>query len=296
LKEQSYTFNLETKLDQILTNFSIRAQIVRITLFVLVLEILFLALYYVVMVASLSIQQVEGEFSTLSSRGASFSLLLQIQSTESILISILALIIGPILAILIVWSLTQFGPLANIAISDWNFSLPTASWILTGISVAVCLAGMLLPVSSAIKRSIVTYSRSISRGERPQWWQRSYLDVFLLVIALILLWRLRFYGSLASSTGGEGRVDWLLILSPVVLLLSSAMILLRIFPPILRLISRLADRGRGISTTLALWQTSRFPAHIARLVLLLTLSMALGILTTGINATLDGSEYERAFY
>jgi ABC-type antimicrobial peptide transport system permease subunit len=296
LKDQSTSFNLETKLDQILTSFSTRAQVVRITLYVLVVEVLFLAIYYVVMVASLSVQQVEGEFSTLSSRGASFKQLFEIQSTEAFLICVLALTIGPALAVLMVWSLTKSGPLANIAISDWHITFPSASWIMAGIGVVVCLTGMLLPVGSTIKRSIVTYSRSISRTDRPPWWQRIYLDVFILVVALILLWRLRFYGSLASSSGGSGRVDWLLILSPLVLLLSSATILLRIFPPLLRLFSRVVTFGRGIATNLALWQTSRYPAHVVRLVLLLTLTMALGILTTGINATLDGSEYERALY
>lgn len=296
LKEQSTSFILETKLDQILSGFNSRAQVVQITLYVLVIEVLFLAIYYVVMIASLSVQQVQGEFSTLSSRGASFKQLFEIQSAEALLISLLALTIGPALAIFMVWSLTKSGPLVDIAISNWHIIFPSASWMMVGIGVVVCLSGMLLPVSTTIKQSIVTYSRTISRTERAPWWQRIYLDVFILVVALVLLWRLRFYGSLATSTAGGGRVDWLLILSPLVLLISSATILLRIFPPILRLFSRAVSQFRGITANLALWQTSRYSSHVVRLVLLLTLTMALGILTTGINATLDGSEYERAIY
>jgi len=45
-----------------------------------------------------------------------------------------------------------------------------------------------------------------------------------------------------------------------------------------------------------LWQASRNPTHVARLVLLLTLAIALGNLSTGLNATLDQSEYDRATY
>jgi ABC-type antimicrobial peptide transport system permease subunit len=296
LKEQSASFNLETKLDQILSGFNARSRVVQITLYILVIEVLFLAIYYVVMVASLSVQQVQGEFSTLSSRGASFKQLFEIQSTEALLISLLALTIGPALAIIMVWSLTKLGPLVDIAISGWQIAFPPASWMMVAIGILVCLAGMLLPVSGTIRRSVVTYSRMISRAERAPWWQRIYLDVFILIVALVLLWRLRFYGSLATSTGSGGSVDWLLILSPLVLLLSSATILLRIFPPILRLFSRAASFLRGITANLALWQSSRYPSHVVRLVLLLTLTMALGILTTGINATLDGSEYERALY
>lgn len=295
LKELPNSFSIETKLDQTLLKFTAQEKIVRITMYVLIAEILLLALYYVSMMSSISTQLTEGETSTLSSRGASYSQLFQIQASDALIISAASLVIGPILAMLMVWCLSKYGPLADIALADWSFSMTPTAWAAAMVSVIVCILGMVLPIRSAAKRSVVAYSRSISRADRPPWWQRVYLDVFILVTALVLLWRMRFYGSLASSTGA-GRVDWLLILSPLVLLLGTATIMLRVFPPVLRTISRITARGKGITTPLAFLQTSRSPAHVARLVLLLTLTMAMGILASGINATLNGSEYERTFY
>ncbi|MEE9618283.1 MAG: ABC transporter permease, partial [Anaerolineae bacterium] len=117
-----------------------------------------------------------------------------------------------------------------------------------------------------------------------------------LVGGLVLLWRLRLYGEMTTGGPGGARLDWLLLLSPVALLLGTATILLRVFPLVLRAMAFLAARRPGLAGALALWQASRNPTHVARLVLLLTLAIALGNLSTGLNATLDQSEYDRAYY
>ncbi|MGD2143583.1 MAG: ABC transporter permease, partial [Anaerolineae bacterium] len=95
--------------------------------------------------------------------------------------------------------------------------------------------------------------------------------------------------------GGAG-LDWLLLLSPVAFLLGGATILLRVFPLILRAMAFLVARRRGLAGALALWQAARNPTHVTRLVLLLTLAIALANLSTGLNTTLDQSETDRAMY
>jgi hypothetical protein len=101
---------------------------------------------------------------------------------------------------------------------------------------------------------------------------------------------------MTTSGPGGARLDWLLLLSPVALLLGTATILLRVFPLVLRAMASLVTRGEGSEGALALWQASRNPTHVTRLVLLLTLAIALGNLSTGLNITLDQSEYDRAHY
>jgi hypothetical protein len=91
-------------------------------------------------------------------------------------------------------------------------------------------------------------------------------------------------------------VDWLLLLSPLTLLLGAATLLVRLAPPVLGFISRTISLGRGLPAPLAFWQTARNPNQFAGIVLLLTLANALGILAVGLNTTLDASEFERARY
>ncbi|MCP4519129.1 MAG: hypothetical protein GY824_28365, partial [Delftia sp.] len=289
-------FTFQTGLDDILGSYNAQAEPVRVPLYVLTAEVVLLALYYVSMVAALSMQEAEREFAVLRSRGASGWQILRIQLTEAGLISAAAFLSGPILGLGLVRALVWVGPLADVSQSHWALSLGQSAWLAAGVGAVACLSGLLLPVGSALRRSIVTYQHTTSRSTRLPWWQRFYLDVFVLLAGLILMWRQQYvYGGMMAG-GTAPRLDWLLLLSPLALLLGSATILLRVFPLVLRLLAALAARSRGLSGALAMWQASRNPGHVARLVLLLTLAIALGLLSTGLNATLDQSEFERSHY
>lgn len=293
LRTLSPSVTLDTGLPAVLANFAAQSSAVRAPLYFLTAEVVLLALYYVIMVASLSVRQVEREFAVLQSRGASGSQIFRLQATEALLVAAVAFISGPVIGVALVQALAVFGPLADVGQAGWGLSVPALAWIAAAVGAIACLIGLLLPVGSAVDRSIVSFQQESARATKPPLWQRAYLDVIVLVIGLVLLWRLRYAGGLA---GVSGEVDWLLLLSPVALLIGAGTILLRLFPLVLNGLARLAARGRGLPAALALWSAARNPTHAARLVLLLTLAVALGILATGINATLDASETERARY
>jgi ABC-type antimicrobial peptide transport system permease subunit len=285
---------LNTNLDHFLERFQVQASTIRSPLYLLIVEVLFLCIYYVVMVAALSVNQVKGELATITSRGASTSQLLQFQAFEALIICVAALIFGPLIANVFVRSLANIGPLSDISQTDWAANLTSASWIAAGISVLACFTALLIPVIPILRSSVVQHRQDISRRSKNLWWQRYYVDVFFLAIGLIAMWRLGLYGSI-SGLNGE-RTDWILLFAPLALLIGSAAVLSRIFPVIYRILANLASRARGLTASLAFWQASRDPTHVTRLVLLFTFAMALGILSTGLNATLNLSEWERARY
>ena len=290
------SFLLNTGAPELLGGFSAQAQATRAPLYVLVAEIVLLVVYYAIMVAGLSVQQNMREFAVLHSRGASAWQVFAIQAAEASLVCSLALLSGPVLAGLLLRGIVESGPLAGLSPPGWTFTLPHASWLAACVGAAVCALGMLLPVGTVMRRSVLAYQRTTGRPSQAPWWQQIYLDVILLLVSLILLWRLQLHGGIANGEAYRTEIDWLLLLSPLALLLGSATILLRIFPLILRLSARLAGLGNSLPAVLALWQTSRNPAQVALLVLLLTLATSLTILSTGLNATLDVSELERAQY
>jgi ABC-type lipoprotein release transport system permease subunit len=287
---------LRTGVDPLLETFSRQAEIVRTPLYLLTSEIVLLALYYVVMVAALALRQVEREFAVLHSRGASRAQIFQIQAIEALFIGLVAFVSGPLLGVLLIRALALAGPLADVSREGLNLTITQTAWLAAAIGALACIAGLLLPTGSALQRTVVAQQQEAVRATQPAWWQRAYLDVFLLLGGLILLARLQLYGGVVAGGAAQPRADWLLLLAPLILLLGTGAILLRLFPLFLRFLAYLASRGRGLPAALALWQAARNPTHVARLVLLLTLAMALGILTTGLNATLDRSESERATY
>jgi ABC-type antimicrobial peptide transport system permease subunit len=287
---------LHTGVPAILASFERQLESIRIPLYILVAEVMLLVLYFVTMVAALSMRQVERESAILRSRGTSGWQITRIQFVEALIIGAVAFVSGPWLGAGLVKTLSWAGPLADLEQANWSLSPSHSAWLAAGVGTLACLGGLLLPLGPALRRSIVTHQQMISRSTRSPWWQRLYLDVFALVGGLVLLWRLRLYGEMITSGPGGARLDWLLLLSPVVLLLGTATILLRVFPLVLRAMASLTARGRGLEGALALWQASRNPTHVTRLVLLLALAIALGHLSMGLNTTLDQSEYDRAYY
>jgi hypothetical protein len=287
---------LETGVPEILARFQAQLESIRIPLYILIAEVMLLALYFVTMIAALSMRQVEREFAILRSRGTSAWQVTRIQLIEALAVGAVAFFSGPWLGAVLVRALAWVGPLADLEQVTWRLSPGPGAWFAAGVGTLACLACLLLPLRSALRRSIVTHQQMLARSSRPPWWQRLYLDVFVLLGGLILLWRLRLYGQLVSGGPGGARLDWLLLLAPVVLLLGTATILLRLLPLLLRAIAAIAARGPGLEGALALWQASRDPAHVTRLVLLLALAIALGNLSLGLNITLDQSESDRATY
>jgi hypothetical protein len=287
---------LHTGVPDILARFQTQLESIRVPLYILIAEVMLLALYFVTMVAALFMRQVEREFAILRSRGTSTGQIARIQWVEALIIGAVAFVSGPWLGAGLVKALSRVGPLSDLEQANWSLRPDHSAWLAAGVGALVCLVGLLLPLGPALRRSIVTHQQMVARSARPPWWQRLYLDVFALVGGLVLLWRLRMYGEMVSGGPGGARLDWLLLLAPVVLLVGAATILLRVFPLILRVVASLAARGPGLEGALALWQASRDPTHVTRLVLLLALAIALGNLSLGLNTTLDQSEYDRATY
>lgn len=296
LRPLAPSVTIDTGLDNVLSNFADQSTAVRAPLYFLTAEVVLLTLYYVIMVAALAVRQVEREFAVLQSRGAASRQIFRIQGGEALLISGVALLSGPFLGLALVRSITLLGPLADVGDPAWGLSLPTLAWLAATVGAIACIVGLLLPVRQSVRRTIISYQQSTNRVTQAPVWQRYYLDVFVLAIGLVLLWRLQYFGSIVGGGTSQPRVDWLLLLSPLALLLGAGTILLRLFPLLLGFLAAIARRGRGLVANLAMLQAARNPTHVARLVLLLTLAIALGILSTGINATLDTSELERAQY
>jgi len=287
---------LNTTLLELLDGYGSQADIVRAPLYFLLGIVVLMVLYYLVMMASLYLEQLRSEFAILRSRGASSGLLFKLELVEGLVFSALAVLSGPALAWLIVrWSALG-GPLGVLAEPGWGLTIPQSAWLAAGVAAAASLGGVLLPLPRALQRSIAAHQQNLARPGRPPWWQRFYLDVFVLGIGIVLLFRVELYGGIIGGSADDPRLDWTLVLAPISLLLGAAAIFLRVFPALLQRGADLASRGRGLPVVLALRQTARDPRHITRLVLLLMLAMALGFFSTSLDATLTKNEADRSVY
>ena len=135
------------------------------------------------------------------------------------------------------------------------------------------------------------------RPSRSPAFQRFYLDVLLLLVGIFLFRQLTEQGSLvAINLFGRSTTDQLLLAVPGLILVASAMVLLRLFPLGMNLASRVLANRLPTGPVMGLWQMARDPVHYARLSLLLILTAGLGISASSFEATLDRSFDDRVLY
>jgi putative transcriptional regulator len=255
------------------------------------------AFYVVVLMAGVRERQAE-ELAVFRSRGASAPQILGLALVEGVLLAVPAALLGPWLAARAVEALGRtpaFEPLTGGA------ALPAAvgddAALLAAAGAALVLVAMLLPTLLAARRGIIDAKREQSRPPARSILQRYYLDVGAVALAGVLLWQLDRRGTVfdPSSVGGWSA-DPLLLASPLVLTVAAAAIIMRAYPLLLRLAARLARPFRGTSVLLGVGRAGREPGATGRLVLLLSMAVAVGTFAASYAPTVERSLDERARY
>ncbi len=262
---------VSTGLVQLLADYLARLSRVRMTLFLLTAQALIFVLYTLTMFTSVIVDLSQLELATLSGRGASPWQITRSFALENLILALPAALL--------------FGPgLALIGISGWSRStgdvlpvaLPGEAWLLSGAVAGLGWLALVSPIWLSARRNIPGQR---SMGERPSQLsavQARYVDLYLLAFGALLTWQLNRAGSVVMRRLGETQLaDPLLLIGPSLLLIAAAMTFLRIVPLLLRPFARLAQRQRGLILPLGLNRLARDPAHLGRVVLLVSLTAGL---------------------
>jgi putative ABC transport system permease protein len=286
-----------------------------------------LALLFVVAMAGLLIDGQAAEIATLKSRGASATQLLLAFVVQGALVAVLALLAGPLLAAGLALALVHaFVPPAVLASSGLGGTLG-ARYVAAVASpravVGPALVGALLGVGAvglaagqSARLDVLAFRRERGRSGRVPLWRRLYLDLALAVLCVLGYVELGQFGGVGTraalvtlgtqgtqgtaSAGPAGAASAsaspLLLITPALLLLAGALLVLRLFPLGASIGARLAARGRGVTALLALAQVERQPGRYGRLTLLLVLAVGLGLFALTFDASLQRNAADRAAY
>ena len=287
-----------TELDQALADYDRRLLFSKLQMFVVLILIAVVVLYYVVTLSSLVAEQRKGEIGLLQGRGATERQILTVFVLEGATIAALAMVLAPFLAALAV-GLLGYTP----AFSDLSggtrlpITMTRGAFIMSALGGALSFGALMIP---AFQMSRSTVSQGRQEAARPSplsTFQRYYLDVMLLVVGIVLFRQLSEQGSLAArDLLGEVVVNQMLLAVPALVLVAAAIVLLRLFPLVMTLASRLLAPYLPPGIVMGLWQMARNPTHYARLALLLILMAGLGIFAASFGGTLERSFEERVLY
>ena len=298
LSANLFSYRQITELDEALYQYDLRLFFSKLPMFVILVLISVVILYYVITLSSLVVEQQRGEIVLLKSRGASSAQVLSVYALEGLTIAILATIAAPFLAAAVI-SLLGFTP----AFSDLSggdrlkILISPNAYLMSAFGGLLSFAALMIPAFQASGMSVTTFRQQSARPYTQPFYQRYYLDVLLLIIGVILLRQLSEQGSVvAVGIFGELAVDQILLAVPAVILVASALALLRLFPLFMRVSSALLSSFLSAGLVLGIWQMARNPTHYARLSLMLILMAGLGIFAASFGGTLQRNFEERALY
>ncbi|MGI8553235.1 MAG: FtsX-like permease family protein [Dehalococcoidia bacterium] len=289
---------VDSQLPDIIQTYRTHLFFTRIPLFALIIQIVGVVLYYVVMVGTMLVDRQAGEIALLKSRGAGTGQILAVYAIEGGSLGLLAVALGPLLAGLSVTLLGPTPPFHNLSGGGLlAIHISTQAYLLALLGAVLAVAALLWPAYRAARFSIVHYKQSISRPPEQPIFLRYYLDLFLIGVGAFAFYELRQHSSLVTTRLlGTASADPLLLAAPTLFMLMIALVFLRLFPLLLRLVTWLVGRVSGASVMLGLWHMVRSPVHYSRLILLLILATSVAMFSAGFRSTLDASYADRAAY
>ena len=269
-----------------------------VPLLLILLQVVGIVIYYVAMTATNLLEKQSGEFGVFRSRGATTTQLVGFGLFEALLLALPAAIFAPWIAMGAVALLGLTPPFEAVTSGELLPARLSKDGYLLGIMGAgIGLIGILIPTFVQARKGILDVRRDDARPDRKSVIQRYYLDFLLLGFAAVLLWQVNQRGTLfdPDSVGGWSS-DPVLLLTPFVLILAVAAMLLRFYPPILRFLTYVLLTTRSLATAIGLRRAGRAPAAYARLMLLLLMSLSVGTFAASYGATVEKSMEERQRY
>jgi putative ABC transport system permease protein len=261
-------------------------------LFAFSVPILSLILAFIGLVAGLFVNQQRGEMAILRSRGASAMQVVGMSLLQGVILGAIALAGGIGLGYIITHfigkarSFLDFSATGGLRV---DMTPQILGYGLLGIAM-ILIIQVLIPTLSAAENTIVTYKQERARSLGAPWWQRYWLDVFLLIPAAYGLWQLTQQSQQALE-GAEAIPDPLqnplLLLVPALGIFSVALFTLRLVPRLMEALSHLLKPSKSVGMLMAARYLARTPALYSAPLVLLVLTLGLSAFTASLARTLD---------
>ncbi len=295
-REGGGTIPSTTFITNLLDEFTTRSVVVGGPILAMLALVVGGAVYFLVYTSALTVEREGPEIALLKSRGASSWQTVGIHLGQSVVIAGIAALIAPVVARSMVGVTGRVPPLSTLtgggALDVAQVRSVVPFMLVGGAMTFVAMGVTIFPYA---RRGVLALRALAARPGTKSVWQKYNIDLFAIALSLVLLIQLRLRG-FVNQTGREATLDPLAVIFPALLLFTGALVLLRIFPFVLKFVGWIVTKMRGLSPALTGWHLGRNPVPYGRLALLVWVTTGLGAFALTYAATLEHSYTDRAAY
>ncbi len=271
-----------------------------LTLLILQVPLVLILIFYIFMVAKLTIDHDETEIAVFKSRGSSKWQILKIYLYEGLLLGGISIVLGIPIGVIICKVLgfsNGFLEFVSRKAMPLNFSWQAAGFSL--LAVVVFLITTLIPAFVASKTEIVGLKQKRSQKQRFSIWERFGLDIILLATSIYGLINYKTRQQVIIATGTESGImpmDPLMFVMSTAFILGLGLLFLRAYPYIMRFVFKMGQRKWSPTVYASLINVSRSRGQDRFIMMFLIFSISIGIFNATAARTLNRNEEDKTSY
>ncbi|MBQ8768730.1 MAG: ABC transporter permease [Oscillospiraceae bacterium] len=276
----------------ILSEFATESKKVEVTLWVLQVPIFVLLAAFIFMVSGQMLQRERDEIAMLKSRGASKKQIVSTYLVQSGVLAVAGLGIGIPFGVFLVQVLGSANAfLEFVQRSALPVKIDGKVLLFGAASAFLSVAAMVLPVFRHADTTIVDRKQKKHRKNDAPLWQRLFLDVVVLAVALYALYSFNNQKDALAQRVLDGEsLDPLLFISSSLFMIGAGLLALRILPAITYLIFRIFKKKWNPALYAGFLQVIRTRHSQNFIVVFLILTIALGVFNAQTAGTINANE------
>jgi len=277
-----------------------REKQLKTTLWVIQVPILLMLAFYLLMVSKLIIEQEQNEIAVLKSRGASSLQIFIGYLVESMILGGIALALGPPLGLFLCKLLgAANGFMEFVQRTALPLKLSSKAYLYSLAAVGLSMITMLVPAFISSRTTIVKHKQKKARGVTRAFWSKYFLDILLLAVSGYGIYSYELRRSTLEITGAEGTelaIDPLLFLVSTLFILGAGLLILRVFPYLIKVIFYFGRKKWSPVLYASFIQVGRSGGQDRYLMLFLILTLSIGVFNANAARTLNSNIEEKIYY
>jgi putative ABC transport system permease protein len=277
-----------------------REQQLRLLLWSMNVPVLIMLAFYLYMVANLITDRQKTEIAVLRSRGASRLQIMTSFFIEGIILSLIALAIGPYFGLMLTKALgASNGFLEFVQRSAMDATLNKDAYMYGIYALIAGLLMIMVPAFIATKATIVGHKQQLARKMKLSFLHRYYIDIILIAIAI---YGLKNFNQRIKDLAAAGldstqfTIDPLLFLVPALFILGCGLLSLRIYPYLIRFIYWAGRKWWSPSLYSTLIQVGRSSTQYQFLMVFLVMTLATGFFSASAARTMNQNNHDKILY